>query len=76
MDRQGQGEGREQPGHRQSPGISVRRVQQLYGEYRRSGNVPAIGKAGRPREETSDDERRAILDAFDRWKACACYLEE
>ena len=26
-------------------GISVRRVQQLYGEYRRSGNEPAIGKA-------------------------------
>ena len=57
-------------------GVSVRRVQQLYNGYRRSGKVPVLGKAGRPRRVVSDEERREVLCAYNRWRACACYLEE
>ena len=55
-------------------GVSVRRVQQLYAQWRRTGQVPVPGKAGRPREEVTELERKAVLDAFYRWRACACYL--
>lgn len=56
--------------------VSVRRVQQLYAQYRKTGTIPTLREAGRPRSEVSDYERKTILDAFRRWRACACYLEE
>jgi transposase len=56
--------------------ISVRRVQQLYAQYKSAGTIPVLKESGRPRSEISVYERRAILDAFQRWGSCACYLEE
>ncbi len=57
--------------------VSVRRVQQLYAQYKRTGGtIPVLKEPGRPRSETSEYERRTILDAFHRWRACACYLEK
>jgi putative transposase len=56
--------------------VSVRRVQQLYAQYRSTGATPVLGKGGRPGEEVTERERRTILDAFRRWRACACYLTE
>jgi putative transposase len=56
--------------------VSVRRVQQLYGEYRRTGTIPSLKRPGRPRSEVSEYERRTIVDAYGRHRACACYLEQ
>ena len=56
--------------------VSVRRVQQLYAQYRRTGTVPVLKEAGRPGSDVSEFERKTILDAFRAWRACACYLEE
>jgi putative transposase len=56
--------------------VSVRRVQQLYAQYKKTGAMPILKEPGRPRSETSDEERKTILEAFRRRRACACYLEE
>lgn len=57
--------------------VSVRRVQQLYGEYRRTGTIPSLKRAGRPKSEISEYERRTIIDAHGRgrraratWNRC------
>jgi putative transposase len=56
--------------------VSVRRVQQLYGEYRKTGTIPSLKRPGRPKGEISECERRTIIDAYARHRACACYLEQ
>ena len=57
-------------------GVSARRVRQLYGEYRRTGVVPALKKAGRPKSPPiTESERSIILSAYARYRLCACYLE-
>jgi len=59
-----------------SQGISVRRVQQLYSLYGKTGVTPQIGKPGRPNGPAiTDEERKAILEEYERFKMCACYLE-
>jgi putative transposase len=56
--------------------ISVSRVQQLHREYRKTGIVPVLKRAGRPRaREITDEERRIVKEAYARFKMCACYLE-
>ena len=58
-------------------GISVRRVQQLYSAYRKSGSIPVLRKPGRPRApEITERERSVIRDAYERFRMCACYLEQ
>jgi len=58
-------------------GVSVRRVQQLYSAYRRSGSIPVLRKPGRPRApEITEGERCVIRDAYERFRMCACYLEQ
>lgn len=57
-------------------GVSVSRVQQLHREYRRTGTTPVLKRAGRPRlPDASEQERAVIKLAFERFRACACYLE-
>jgi putative transposase len=57
--------------------ISVRRVQQLYSSYRKSGSIPVLKKPGRPTaSEISEYERCVIRDAYERFRMCACYLEQ
>jgi hypothetical protein len=57
--------------------ISVSRVQQLHREYKRTCVVPVLRRAGRPkkRPDVSEYERETIKRAFERFRACACYLE-
>ncbi|MGC8614128.1 MAG: hypothetical protein ACP5L2_07860 [Conexivisphaera sp.] len=43
-------------------GISVRRVQQLYSEYRRSGSVPEPRRAGRPGKGIADGREREFTE--------------
>lgn|ERR1035437_378077 len=56
-------------------GVSVRRVQELYSSYRKTGVVPELGRPGRKRVESSDDERRIIADAHKEHKVGAVMLE-
>jgi putative transposase len=56
--------------------ISVSRVQQLSREYRRTGAVPVLKKAGRPKSPPlTEDERREVVEAYQRFRMCACYLQ-
>jgi len=58
-------------------GISVRRVQQLYSSYRKNGVMPMLKKPGRPKSpEITEHERSVILAAYERFRMCACYLEQ
>jgi len=58
-------------------GISVSRVQQLYRAYRKSGAIPVLKRAGRPRSpDVTPDERDIVKHAFERFRMCACYLEK
>jgi len=54
--------------------ITVRRVEQLYAQYRKSGDVPSLRKAGRPRVEIPHEERNAIIEAAKKFGVGACYL--
>jgi putative transposase len=57
-------------------GISVRRVRQLYSQYRKTGTVPVLKRPGRPRAPAITEEERALIkDAHEKFRLCACYLE-
>ncbi len=52
----------------------MRRVEQLYAQYKKSGGIPTLEKAGRPRVEVSVEERSAITEASKKFGVGACYL--
>jgi putative transposase len=54
--------------------VSVRRVEQIYTQYKRDGCIPSLKKAGRHRVEITDSERLAVRDAVKRFGVGACYL--
>ncbi|MGH7080805.1 MAG: DDE-type integrase/transposase/recombinase, partial [Acetobacteraceae bacterium] len=54
--------------------VSVRRVEQLYAQYKKSKEIPSLKKAGRPRVEIPVGERNAILEASKKFGVGACYL--
>jgi putative transposase len=58
-----------------SVGVSVRRVQELYSSYRKTGAIPELGRPGRKRVEPSDDERRIVADAYKEHEVGALLLE-
>ena len=47
-----------------SMGVSVRRVQQIYAKYRKTGKVPALGMPGRPKVEIPDHVKMIVEAAF------------
>ena len=58
-------------------GISTRRVRQLYSSYRRTGTIPVLKRPGRPRgPDVTDGERVLIKEAHEKFRLCACYLED
>ena len=58
-------------------GVSVRRVQQLYSCYRKTGTTPTLKSPGRPRApDITDGERAIVREAYQMYKLCACYLEK
>src|SRR3972149_9371848 len=58
-------------------GISISRVQQLYRAYRKSGAIPVLKRAGRPRSpDVPPGDRDIVKHAFERFRMCACYLEK
>ena len=58
-----------------SMNISIRRVQELYSSYRKTGIVPELGRPGRKRMEASDEERRIIAEAHKEHEVGAVMLE-
>jgi transposase InsO family protein len=54
--------------------VSVRRIEQVYSEYRETGHVPSFGKPGRPKVDIPSEERKAIGYARSRFKVGACHL--
>ncbi|MGH9919921.1 MAG: DDE-type integrase/transposase/recombinase [Nitrososphaerales archaeon] len=58
-----------------SMGVSVRRVQELYSSYKKTGIVPELGRPGRRRIEPSEEERRLVAEAHREHKVGAVMLE-
>jgi putative transposase len=56
--------------------ISVRWVQKLYSRYRSSGNIPILGKPGRPRRIVTEEMTKTVQAAFEKFKCCAVFLEK
>ena len=60
---------------RKVAGISVRRVNQVYSEYLKTGEIPEIGtKIGRPKKEFTDEEKNMVKQAFEKYKVSASTL--
>jgi putative transposase len=58
-----------------SMNVSVRRVQELYSSYKKTKTIPELGRPGRRRIESSDEERRMIADAHREHEVGAVMLE-
>jgi|TARA_B100000315_G_C14457111_1_gene531938 transposase InsO family protein len=55
--------------------ISIRRVNQVYGDYLQTGKIPEIGKkVGRPSKPMTDGEIRIVKEAYGRYRVCASTL--
>ena len=54
--------------------VSERRVQQIYREYRKTGEYPVLNKNRRPRKELSLEEKQAIDDAWEKTQLGATFL--
>ena len=60
---------------RKIAGISIRRVNQVYGDYLETGIIPEIGKRnGRPVRPISDEEVRIVKEAYQKYRVCASTL--
>ena len=55
--------------------VSRRRVEQLYSAYRSSRQIPTLRKGGRNPAPITDDERRVVLAAYNRYMVNAVYLK-
>jgi len=57
--------------------VSVRWVQHLFSEYRRTGVAPSPRKAGRPRAPDITESEKAVVPSFyGAFRMCARYLEQ
>ena len=55
--------------------ISIRRVNQVYGEYLQTGKIPEIGKkVGRPPRPITDGEIKIVKEAYSKYRVCASTL--
>ena len=62
---------------RKIAGISIRRVNQVYGEFNHTGKVPEIGKAaGRPKRYATKAEKRMVVEAYKKYRVSASTLEK
>ena len=60
---------------RKIAGITIRRVNQVYGEYIQTGKIPEIGKkVGRPSKLITDEEIRIIKESYGKYRVCASTL--
>lgn len=62
---------------RKIAGISTRRVNHVYEEYLATGKTPIVGKkVGRPARPLSDEERKVVKHAFEKYRVCASTLRK
>jgi len=55
--------------------ITPRRLQQLWAQYRSTGQIPTLHKPGRPRKPPDPVEERMVLETWDKHHVCAVILE-
>ena len=56
-------------------GVTNRRIEQILAEHRKLGCVPVLGKPGRKSIQITDKETSLVIDAYQKYKANALYLE-
>ena len=62
---------------RKIAGISIRRANQVYSEYSRTGRIPEIGKKnGRPAKPLSDQEKQVVKEAYVNYRVSASTLRK
>lgn len=62
---------------RKIAGISVRRVDQIWNEYQKSGEIPDIGKRnGRPRKSFEEWEIKVVKETYTKYRVSASTLEK
>src|SRR3989344_3120745 len=60
---------------RKTARISIRRVNQVYGEYTQTGKIPEIGKKmGRPSKPITDEEIRIVKEVYLKYRVSASTL--
>jgi len=57
-------------------GITPRRVNQIYKQYKDTGEVPKPKNPGRPKKELSEEEIKAIKEGYDEYKCNAVVLQK
>jgi putative transposase len=57
-------------------GISTRRVNQIYRQYKETGEIPELRKPGRPKKNLSEEEIKAIKDAYEEYRCNAIVLQK
>lgn len=55
--------------------ISIRRIQQIYAQYRKGKQIPSLKRAGRPKKDATEFERSIVRKAYERFRSNALYLE-
>jgi putative transposase len=55
--------------------VSQRRVQQLYKQYKDTGEIPVLQNCGRKKQELTANEESIILDVHEEYKVNALALE-
>jgi len=55
--------------------ITPRRLQQLWAQYRSTGQMPTLSKPGRPRNSPDPGEEEIVIRAYEKHHVCAVILE-
>ena len=62
---------------RKIAGISIRRVNQVFGTYLKTGNMPEIGKMmGRPQRQITAHEAYIVKESYQKYRVSASTLEK
>jgi len=62
---------------RKIAGIFVRRVNQVWGDYTKTGQIPEIGKNnGRPKKPIQEWETKMVKEAYEKYRVSASTLEK
>lgn len=57
-------------------GVTVRRIDQIYNKYQKTGKILELGKnIGRPKRPITKQEKRIICEAYEKYRVCASQLK-
>lgn len=58
-------------------GVSIRRIDQIWTEYKQTGKIPEIGKRfGRPKRPILKEEEQVVSKAYEKYRICASRLKK